>query len=111
MAKEFAKRVHRTIKTKQIPRAAVSDVHRGVDDKLDPYVLAGVGQNAEEVWFHLIDEEWIIALRFLSYFSKTVELEKYDYVLSFLNGALIPHDHRGNVFLSKTEMLQLRNMV
>lgn len=38
-------------------------------------------------------------------------LDKYDYVTLFEDAGLIPHEHRANVFLSNTEVLNLRIMV
>lgn len=46
--KECVNIVHKVIKTKQTPRDADSDVHRGFDDALDQYMLAAVGSNAVE---------------------------------------------------------------
>lgn len=43
------KGVHEIIKTKLTALTADVDVHRGFDDQLGPYMIAAVGQNAEEV--------------------------------------------------------------
>lgn len=53
------------IETKGAQTVADFDVHRGSDDAMDPYIYAGVGQNAKEVWIQPVDEHWIKALDFL----------------------------------------------
>lgn len=63
-------------------------------------MLASVQQNAEEVAIHPLDEQWIKTLRFYTCFSKIADLDKYDYVTPFADTALIPRDHRAEVFLS-----------
>lgn len=50
-------------------------------------------------------------LQLTPYHLKTDELEKYDYVALFLDASLIPQDHRALMFLSKTYVFQIRNMV
>lgn len=109
--KWFEKRVLNLIKTKQTSSAADAHVHRGHDDKLDAYMLPGVGKNAKEVWSHPVDEKWIMPLWFRPYVSKTVEPGKYDYVTLFLDDTLTPRHQHVDVFLSKTEVNCLPYMV
>lgn len=48
-AKQFVNGVRYIIMTKRVRRTADDDVHRSSDDKLEPHMFAGVGQNAEEI--------------------------------------------------------------
>lgn len=54
--KEFVNVVRKIIKTKRTPRDAQSATHRSFDDALDPCILAGLGQNAEELWIQPLGE-------------------------------------------------------
>lgn len=57
--KQFMKGVCKIIRTKLTPRFADYDVHGGFDNALDPYLLAGVGQNSEDLWIQHVRKEWI----------------------------------------------------
>lgn len=107
---ELMKGIHKLMKTKQTPRSTDADVHRGFDDKLVPYMLGRVKQNAEEVWIHLVDKECINPLRSSPYFRRPAELDAYGYVTPFLDAVSIRTDHHANVFLSQTQMFYLHNM-
>lgn len=56
-AKDFMKRVRKIIKKKRTLSTSESDVHRDFDDALDPYILAGVRQNAEKGLIQPWDEK------------------------------------------------------
>lgn len=103
--KKFVKIVRKVIKKKRSRRTADAIIYRGSHDKLDPFMLASVGQNDEEVWIHRADGEWIKNLWLPPYSSRTVELDKYDYMTLFLDDDLIPRDHRADRPFSKAEVL------
>lgn len=90
-------------------RVADSDVHRGYDNALDPYMLTGVGKHATEFWIRRVDEKCIETLCFPHYYQKTVVLDKDVHVTPFMDAALLPPDHRAHVKVSKHEVLFLRN--
>lgn len=70
---KFLKGLRKTTKRKLEPRAADSDVHRVINDALDPHMLAKVEENAVEVWIHPADEKWIKTVQFPQYLPKTLE--------------------------------------
>lgn len=47
------------------------------------------------------------AVRFFSYYPKTVYLDKYNHVTQFLDVSLTPRDDHANVLVSKKELLHI----
>lgn len=90
--------MHKSIETKRTLRPAGADFHRSFADKLHPYMLFSVGQNVENVWNLLLDEEWIQMFLFPPSFPKTDEVDNYSHVTPFLDAAQLPHDLRSNRF-------------
>lgn len=80
---KLSKGIRKILKTKRTPGTADADVRRGFYDELDPYIFAGIGQNAEEARFHPSHEELMEYLWFPPYFPGTVELDKYANVIPF----------------------------
>lgn len=64
-SKAFMRIVRKLVMTNRTLRFAYSDAYRGVDVSLDPYMLAGVTQNAKEVQIQSVEEECIKSLQFL----------------------------------------------
>lgn len=108
---ELVKRVQKLIKTKWELLPADANVLCHVDDKKKPYMLAGVEQNSVQVQNQLVNEECIKALRFPPYYPKTVYLEKYDHLASFLHAAVVLRNFHCHVFISKNKTLYPRKMV
>lgn len=55
---ELVRGVHKLIKMKRSTRTADDDVHCDFASNLDPYIVAGVEKNAENVWIEPVDENW-----------------------------------------------------
>lgn len=107
-ANEFVNGVGKSAEARRLQRLPGLDVHHGFGNRLDPYLLSEVGQNAEEVLIHVLDEKRVWTLRLTLFFLKTVKSEKYDYVTLLPDAVLIPHDHRANVFRSGKEVPPIR---
>lgn len=55
--KKLVEGVQKLIRTKQIPSAPDSGVHRKFGDALDPYMSDGVENNAVKEWIKPVDEK------------------------------------------------------
>lgn len=75
--KGLAKGVRKIIETKRTPRPASAHIQRSFTEKLDPYMLSGVGQNSENVRIFSVDEKRIRTIRVQPYFPRTVKVYKY----------------------------------
>lgn len=100
--KQFLNGVHKITIMKRRPWAPDSNIPCCFEDALDPYMPAGFGLNAEDVWSHPVDEKKINTFRFSPYSLQTVDLYKYYLWTPFLDVEQIPHEHCTNIFISKT---------
>lgn len=97
---KFMKEVRKLLKTKRTPRASdvFWDVQLGFIYTLEPFLFAGTGCNAVGVCMYPVDKEWIVNLCFAPYYSKRVELNKYDHLSPRLHAEMTPRHRRARVF-------------